>query len=192
MTEYWQWFLIVGGGIIFIISVLDSIIRGVKHFRHGKKNAEQHLDNRIKSVITEERNTNCPWMRNAEKEASIRELEMKLLKEAIVAELQPIKNDISEIKDLNKKLYHAQMTDLQIKLHSLYHDKFDKKGVLNKTDQTNWDKWFSDYTDLGGNSDIKRMDELIQNSRMQATLDKVRKSKSSKSSVVKEEESDEG
>ena len=28
---------------------------------------------------------------------------MKLLKETIIAELQPIKNDISEIKDLNKK-----------------------------------------------------------------------------------------
>ena len=191
MTEFWQWFLIIGGGIIFIISVLDSIIRGVKHFLHGKKNAEQHLNNRIKNVITEDRSVNCPWLRNSEKEASIRELEMKLLKETIVAELQPIKNDISEIKELNKKLYHAQMTDLQIKLLSLYHDKFDKKGTLNKADQANWDKWFSDYTVLGGNSDIKRMDELIQNSRMQATLDKVRKSKSSKSSVVKEEESDE-
>ena len=37
MTEFWQWLLIVGGGIIFIISVLDSIIRGIKHFLHGKK-----------------------------------------------------------------------------------------------------------------------------------------------------------
>jgi hypothetical protein len=191
MTEFWQWFIIIGGGIIFIVSVLDSIIRGVKHFLHGKKNTEQHFDNRIKSIITEERNTNCLWMRNAEKEASARELEMKLLKETIVTESQQIKNDIFEIKDLNKKLYHSQMTDLQIKLLSLYHDKFDKKGVLNKTDQTNWDKWFSDYTNLGGNSDIKRMDELIQNSRMQAALDKVHKSKPSKSSVIKEEESDE-
>lgn len=171
MTEFWQWFLIVGGGIIFIISVLDSIIRGIKHFLHGKKNAEQHLDNRIRSIIT-----------------NIREFELKLLKETIIAELQPIKNDIADIKMINGKLHHAQMTTLQIKLAHLFHDKFDKKGILSKADQTNWDKWFSDYTALGGNSDIKRMDELIQNSRMQVSLDKLRKSKSSKSSVVKEEE----
>ena len=192
MTGFWQWFLIVGGGIIFIISVLDSIIRGIKYFIHGKKNAELHLNNRIRSIIIDECNTNCPWMRNAEKEASVRGLELKLLKEAIITELQPIKNDISEIKDLNKKLHNAQITDLQIKLHSLYHDKFDKKGLLNKTDQANWDKWFSNYISLGGNSDIKKMDELIQKARVQAALDKVRKSKSLKTSVEKEEESNEG
>ena len=184
MTEFWQWFLIVGGGIIFIISVLDSIIRGIKHFLHGKKNAEQHLDNRIKSVLTEERSKNCPWLLNVERDSKARDRELALLKETIITELQPIKNDISEIKDLNKKLYHAQLTDLQIKLTTLFNEKFEIKGILSKNDQTNWDKWFSDYTSLGGNSDIKRMDELIQKSRMHVALDKAKNSK--KGSLEKE------
>lgn len=177
MTEFWKWFLIIGGGLIFFISVLDSAIRGFKYFKTGRKTAGDHFSNRVKSVIAEDRHANCPWYLNSERDAKAREREVQLLKEAVIAELQPIKQDISEIKDLTKRLHHSQMTDLQIKLNHLYHDKFDKKGILTKAEQSNWDKWFSDYTSLGGNSDIKRMDEIIQSARREMTLEKTRKNK---------------
>lgn len=186
MTEFWQWFLIVGAGLIFAIKVVDAVSDGLRYLKHGKKKAEEILDEHVIEVVQRDRKDNCPWLLNSERETSIRTLEMKLLKESIIAELQPIKLDIAEIKDLNKKLYHAQMTDLQIKLTSLFQDRFDKKGVLNKVDQANWDKWFSDYTALGGNSDIKRMDELIQKARLQSTLDKVSRTKKEKEEEIDE------
>jgi hypothetical protein len=64
------------------------------------------------------------------------------------------------------------MTDLMIKLSSLYHEKFEKKGHLTKLEQSNWDKWFSDYVALDGNSDVRRMDDIIQKARVQCALDK--------------------
>jgi len=177
MTEFWKWFLIIGGGMIFFISVLDSAIRGFKYLKTGRKTAGDHFSNRVKSVIAEDRHINCPWYLNSERDAKARDREVQLLKEAVIAELQPIKQDIAEIKDLTKRLHHSQMTDLQIKLYHLYQEKFDKKGILTKAEQSNWDKWFSDYTLLGGNSDIKRMDEIIQSARKEMTLEKTRKNK---------------
>jgi len=188
MNEIWQWVLVVGAGIIFVVNVLEAIIKGYKHFKHGKKNADAYFEIRVKEIVRSHHDETC------NRDNAVRELEMKVLREFIASELRPIKNDISDIKMINSKLHHAQMTSLQIKLNSLYHDRFDKKGTLSKQDQANWDKWFSDYTALGGNSDIKRMDELIQNARMQATLDKVRggsSKRTSKPSIEKEEDSDE-
>ena len=192
MTEIWQWFLVVGGGIVFTVAVWEAIIKGHKYFKKGKSSAEKNFENRVRDVLSEDRKVNCPWLVNAERENAARERELLLLKETIVTELKPIRTDIKEIKDLTQRLHHSQMTDLQIKLNHLFNDKFDKKGILVKTDQINWDKWFSDYTALGGNSDIKRMDDLIQKARVQAALDKVGKQKRSKSDEeTKEENSDE-
>ena len=49
------------------------------------------------------------------------------------------------------------------------------KRCFTKAEQSNWDKWYSDYAALGGNSDIKRMDDLIQAARIELTLGKTRK-----------------
>jgi hypothetical protein len=177
MTEFWRLFLYIGGGLIFTISVLDSAYRGFRYFKKGKTTADKRFDRKVKGILADDRIHNCPWLLNVERDSKARDRELFLLKEAIITELQPIKNDIAEIKDLNKKLYHAQLTDLQIKLSTLFHEKFETKGTLSKNEQTNWDKWFSDYTSLGGNSDIKRMDELIQKSRMHVALDRAKNSK---------------
>jgi len=188
MTELWQWFGVVGGGIIFIVLVFDAIIRGIKHFRTGKKNAENIFDSHVKKVIAEDRRVSCPWILNVDREAAIRERELQLLRQTIISELQPIRNDIAEIKELTKKLHHAQITSLQIKLGGLFHLKFDKNGTLSRADQADWDKWFSDYTALGGNSDIKRMDDLIQAARVELALGKIRDSKASKQKIEIEED----
>jgi len=177
MTEFWRLFLYIGGGLIFTVSVLDSLIRAIKHYKKGKKTVGKSFDNRVKNILTEERRISCPLIINAERDSQSRKLELSLLKDTIVAELKPIRKDIHEIKDLTLKLHHSQMTDLQIKLGHLYNNKFDVKGTLSKADQTNWDKWFSDYTALGGNSDIKRMDDLIQAARVAVTLGKANKNK---------------
>lgn len=190
MTEFWKWFLIVGGALIFIVSVVDSGYRLFRHLKKGKSSVDRRFDRRVKEILSDDRTQNCPWLLNVERDSKARERELLLLKETIVTELQPIKNDIAEIKDLNKKLYHAQMTDLQIKLTTLFHEKFDIRGILTKSEQTNWDKWFSDYTALGGNSDIKRMDELIQKARMHAALDRAKNSKKSKDEHKAEKEED--
>lgn len=192
MTEIWQWFLVVGGGIVFTVAVWEAIIKGHKYFKNGKSGAEKHFENRVRDVLSRDRKVNCPWLVNAERENAARERELLLLKETLITELKPIKNDIKDIKDLTQRLHHSQMTDLQIKLSQLFNDKFDKKGILTKADQINWDKWFSDYTELGGNSDIRKMDDLIQKARVQAALDKVSKQKRSKSdNENKEKNSDE-
>lgn len=192
MTEIWQWFLVVGGGIVFTVAVWESIIKGHKYFKNSKSGAEKHFENRVRDVLSRDRKVNCPWLVNAERENAARERELLLLKETLITELMPIKNDIKDIKDLTQRLHHSQMTDLQIKLSQLFNDKFDKKGILTKADQINWDKWFSDYTELGGNSDIRKMDDLIQKARVQAALDKVSKQKRSKSdNENKEKNSDE-
>lgn len=192
MTEIWQWFLVVGGGIVFTVAVWESIIKGHKYFKNSKSGAEKHFENRVRDVLSRDRKVNCPWLVNAERENAARERELLLLKETLITELKPIKNDIKDIKDLTQRLHHSQMTDLQIKLSQLFNDKFDKKGILTKADQINWDKWFSDYTKLGGNSDIRKMDDLIQKARVQAALDKVSKQKRSKSyNETKEKNSDE-
>ena len=34
MTEIWQWFLVVGGGIVFTVAVWESIIKGHKYFKN--------------------------------------------------------------------------------------------------------------------------------------------------------------
>jgi len=181
MSEFWRWFLIIGGGLIFTISVLDSAIRGFRYLKKGKKSVRKSFNDKVISAVQEDRKVSCPWLLNIERDHKAREMELKLTKDAIISEikseLKPILKDIGEIKDTIGKLHHSQMTDLQIKLNHLFHDKFDKKGVFNKTDQTNWDKWFSDYTSLGGNSDIKRMDELVQAARVEITLGKTRKNK---------------
>lgn len=182
MTELWQWFLVIGAGIILFVNVVDALIKLYRYLKHGKKNADAYFENRVKDIILVHRDETC------NRDNAVREMELKVLREFIASELRPLKDDIADIKMINGKLHHAQMTSLQIKLAHLFHDKFDIKGTLTKEEQANWDKWFSDYTALGGNSDIKRMDELIQNSRMQAALDKVRKKQRTKKAVnVKEE-----
>lgn len=177
MTEFWRMFLYIGGGLIFTISVMDSAFRGFRYLKKGKTSADKRFDRRVKEILSDDRTQNCPWLLNVDRDSKARERELALLKETIVTELQPIKNDIAEIKDLTKRLHHSQMTDLQIKLGHLYHEKFDKKGSFTKVEQSNWDKWFSDYVALGGNSDIKRMDDLIQAARVELTLGKTRKNK---------------
>ena len=184
MTEFWRLFLIIGGGIIFTISVLDSAIRFYKYIKTGKRNANKHFDSKVKSILNDDRQKNCPFIVNAERDAINRDREIAMIKEAFRTELEPIKKDICEIKEFNMKIHHAQITDLQIKLTSLFHDKFDVKGYLTKPEQTNWDKWYSDYSALGGNSDVKKMDDLIQKARMHAALDKAKNSK--KGSLEKE------
>ena len=160
MTELWQWFVVIGSGIVFIMLVFDALVRAYKYLKTGKETAEGHLENKIKKILSDDRH-----------------VEIQLLKDAILGELIPMKKDIQDIKDHTLKLHHSQMTDLQIKLNHLYNTKFDVKGTLSKVDQTNWDKWFSDYTALGGNSDIKRMDDLIQAARVAVTLGKANKNK---------------
>lgn len=177
MTEFWRWFLVVGGGLIFIISVLDSAIRGFRYLKKGNKSAKKSFNDKVLNAVREDRKVNCPWILSVEREHKARESEMKLLKEAIIGELKPIQKDIEQIKEITTKLHHSQMTDLQIKLNHLFHEKFDKKGTFTKAEQSNWDKWYSDYAALGGNSDIKRMDELIQAARIELTLGKTRKNK---------------
>lgn len=178
----WQWFLVVGAGVVLFVQILDALIKLYKYLKHGKKNADAYFENRVKEIVKFQHDET----RN--RDSAVRELELKVLREFIASELRPIKDDIADIKMINGKLHHAQMTSLQIKLYHLFQDKFDIKGVLTREEQANWDKWFSDYTALGGNSDIKRMDELIQNARMQATLDKVRGKKRSTKQVESEEE----
>jgi len=180
MAEFWRIFLYICGGVIFTASVTDSGYRLYKYLKRGRTSVGKSFDNKVKRILADDRVHNCPWILNVEHESAARERELNLLKETIITQLEPIKKDISEIKDLNKKLYHAQMTDLQIKLSTLFHEKFDVKGSLTKTEQTNWDKWFSDYHSLGGNSDIKRMDDLIQKARTHAALDKAKNSKRTK------------
>jgi len=177
MTEVWQWFVVIGSGIVFAVLVLDAIIRTYKYFKKGKKHAEGHLENKVKDVISKDRAVNCPWIQGAKQNTENRHIELQLLKDAIIGELTPMKKDIQDIKDITLKLHHSQMNDLQIKLNHLYNNKFDVKGTLSKAEQTNWDKWFSDYSALGGNSDIKRMDELIQAARVAVTLEKANQTK---------------
>lgn len=182
MTEIWQWFLVVGAGVVLLVQVIDALIKLYRYLKHGKKNADAYFENRVKEIVKLHHDETC------NRDNAVRELELKVLREFIASELRPIKDDIADIKMINGKLHHAQMTSLQIKLTHLFQDKFDIKGVLTREEQANWDKWFSDYTALGGNSDIKRMDDLIQNARMQATLDKVRGKKPITKQVVTQEE----
>jgi len=176
MSEAWQWFLVVGGGIIFIANVIGAVIMVVRYVKRGKDIADAHYEKKIRDVISEDRKHNCQWIINSARDAESRKVENEFFMKSIVAVIEPIKEDVRETKELLKKLHHSQMTDLQIKLSHLFHDIFDKKGKFTKTEQTNWDKWFSDYEAIGGNSDIKRMNELVQATRVAMTIGKLRSS----------------
>ncbi|MFU8785843.1 MAG: hypothetical protein ACNA7U_01240 [Candidatus Izemoplasmataceae bacterium] len=172
MAEAWQLAMWVGAGIIFAASVINSAVQLIIYMKKSKKNADAYLENKINDRIQEHHNDSLL------RDASVRDMEMKLFKEYLAAEIRPIAESLAKVEMMTEKLHHSQMTSLQIKLADLFNHKFDKRGILNKPDQTNWDKWFSDYTALGGNSDIKRMDDMIQKARIQSALDKVRVSSS--------------
>lgn len=173
MTEFWTWFLYVGGGLIFTVSVLDSLIRFIKWYRQGKATASHQIDGHIKDVINEDRKTSCPYITGYKRDILDRQRENDLLREFILKELKPIKEGLEEVRTWNKKMHHAIMDNLKVDLRAIY-TRFERKGTMSKNDQTNWDKYYSNYAELGGNSDIKRMDDIIQKARLEVTLGKAR------------------
>jgi len=181
MTEFWAWFLYIGGGLIFTVSVLDSLIRFIKWYKTGRASAGKQIDKHINDIIAEDRKTNCPYLHGYERDVLARNRENDLLKEFILKELTPIKEGLEEVREWNKKMHHSIMDDLKVNLRSIY-VRFERKGSMTKNDQTNWDKYYSNYKDLGGNSDIKRMDDIIQKARLETTLGKARKMKEEKES----------
>lgn len=166
MTNFWQWFLTIGGAIIFIANVVLALIQITKHLKNGKRNADSHFEKRVLNIIDERLNPELDKMMQA------REIEFKIMQEFISAELTPIREDIGAIKALNQNLQHATLTDLKIKLRSMYYDCFEVNGVLSCVEKVNWDKWFSDYVCLGGNSDIKTMNDHVQKVYLELTLEK--------------------
>lgn len=179
MTEFWTWFLYIGGGLIFIVSVLDSLIRFIKWYRQGKATAGKQIDGHIKDVLAEDRLSNCPYINGYKRDIIDRQRENDLLREFILKELKPIKEGLEEVRSWNKKMHHAIMDNLKVDLRAIY-ARFERKGTMSKNDQTNWDKYYSNYFELGGNSDIKRMDDIIQKARLEVTLGKARTTKEEK------------
>jgi len=174
----WQIIGWILAAIVFSASVLDSIIRWYRAYRDAKKSANKAVDDHIKEVIKEDREFNCPAIITRERDLLDRRAETDSIKEFITSEIRPIKESLTDIKDWNKKMHHSIMDDLQIKLRAIY-KRFERKGTLSEVDQTNWDKYYSGYKNLGGNSDIKRMDEIIQKTRLEISIGKAKNKKSS-------------
>lgn len=185
----WELVVWILGGIIFSASVLDSLVRWVKAYRTAKKQANDKIDGHIKEVLKEDRKENCPFIIHHERDVIARQREIDMLKEFIAKELKPIIEGLEEVRSWNKKMHHAIMDDLKVNLRAIY-TRFERKGSLSKNDQTNWDKYYSNYAALGGNSDIKRMDDIIQAARLEATLGKARKSKEKETNDENESSND--
>lgn len=178
MTDFWQWFLIIGGVIIFITNVLLAIFQLTKFLKNGKKNADNYFEKRVRTI------TGSCVKSEIEIFQKDREIEFQIMREFISSELKPIKEDIQTIKVQNQNLQHATLTNLKIKLRAMYYDIFEPNGVFSQFEKSNWDKWFSDYTCLGGNSDIKTMNDHVQKVYLEITLEKQKakaKTKSNKS-----------
>lgn len=164
--EFWRWFLAIGGGITFLSSVLYALTNLVKYLKHGKKNADMSFERKVQKITNEIVNEKI------EKLLKSREQEFQLIRDFIKTELKPINENINNIKILTQHLEHSLLTDLKIKLRAMYHETFEIHGELSKIEKSNWDKWFSDYSILGGNSDIKVMNDHIQKVHLEMTIEK--------------------
>lgn len=180
MTQTYLLFLTIGGGLIFTTNVIFALRQLVIYLKNGKKNADVYFEKKVQS-ISEKLYQEC-FQRDKES----REKELRLIKECITSELKPIKDDISFIKKSNECLRHTALTDLKIKLRELYNGPFEKKGMLSKIEKSNWDKWYSDYASLGGNSDIKVMNEQIQKIDHEITFEKQKAKVSGRKASVNE------
>lgn len=182
MTSFWQWFLVVGASIIFLANVIAAVMKLIRYLKNGKRNADVYFEKRVKKII------DCVAADEYNKYEKQKAAELKIFSEVIMSELKPIKESIEGLKTLGDYLQHAVLTDLKIKLRKLYHESFEKNGSLTKCEKVNWDKWFSDYSHLGGNSDIKTMDDYVQKVHYELTIEMQKgKTKKKKELIIEEE-----
>lgn len=166
METTWLWLLSIGGGIIFLSNVVYAVNKIVRFILHGKQNAESYFEKRVQKIATE------IYTELFKRDCERREREFELMKELLATELKPMKEDLTNIKDLQTKTQAAVVSNLKLKLRDLYNMSFKRKGLFTSLEKSNWDEYYSEYFTLGGNGDVKIMNEQIQKIHLEAAYAK--------------------
>lgn len=135
------------------LSALKGLIKYIFDIKRGGKNKIQKTILDVIITHDEERDHE-----NEIKQAQ----QTKELKEFIKSENKPIVEQIELNNTKLDTLTSATIEGTRQRLKNLYYDEFEKNGFFSNIGLKNWNALYQDYVILGGNGEIKLLNEEVQ------------------------------